>query len=158
MGDTPVISRKLLLSAAGFAGMAVAASLAFAGAADDAIKARQACMKAHGASMGVFSPIMKGEKAFDKAAIDAAFAAEDAACADWAKWWGEDTQKGETVETFAKPEIWTDAKGFEAAGGVWYEAAQAVKAAGDEAAFKATFPKLGESCGGCHEKFRRPKG
>ena len=53
--------------------------------------------------------MFKGEKPYDAAAVQAALAADDAACADWAKWWGADTQKGETLETWAKPEIWTDA-------------------------------------------------
>ncbi len=148
----------LTLGALALIGAGLMATGAFAGAGDDAVKGRQACMKAHGASMGVFVPIMKGEKPFDKAAVAAAFAAEDAACADWAKYWAPGLEKGETLETFAKPEIWTDMKGFEAAGGAWYNAAQAVKAAGDEAAFKAAFPAFGDSCKGCHEKFRRPKG
>lgn len=132
-------------------------TVAFAGPADDAIKGRQGCMKGHGATMGVLVPMFKAEKPFDKAAIDAAIASDEAACADWAKWWGADTQKGETLETWAKPEIWTDAAGFEAAGGAWYTAFTAVKAAADDAAFKAAFPALGGSCKGCHEKFRRPK-
>jgi cytochrome c556 len=147
----------LTLGALALLGASMLATSAFAGAADDSIKGRQACMKAHGASFGTFMPIIKGEKPYDKAAIDAAFANEDKACADWAKFWGADTQKGETLETWAKPEIWTDAKGFEAAGGAWYQAAQAVKATADEAAFKAAFPALGNGCKGCHEKFRRPK-
>ena len=137
--------------------LGLGATLAYA-SADDSIKGRQACMKAHGASMGVMVPMIKGEKPYDNAAIQATLTAEDAACADWAKWWGADTQKGETVETFAKAEIWTDAAGFEAAGGAWYKAFQAAKGSADEASFKATFPALGASCQGCHEKFRRPKG
>ena len=137
--------------------LGLGATLAYA-SADDSIKARQACMKAHGASMGVMVPMIKGEKPYDNAAIQASLTAEDAACADWAKWWGADTQKGETVETFAKAEIWTDAAGWEAASGAWYKAYQAVKGSADEASFKAAFPALGASCQGCHEKFRRPKG
>lgn len=149
--------RILESMAAGVVVLGLTTAMAFA-SADDAIKGRQGCMKAHGASMGVMVPMVKGEKPYDNAAIQAAFAAEEAACADWAKWWGADTQKGETVETYAKPEIWTDAAGFEAAGGAWYKAYQAVKASADEASFKAAFPALGASCQGCHEKFRRPKG
>ncbi len=137
--------------------MVLSAGFAMAGAADDAIKARQECMKSHGAMMKVAVPMMKGEAPFDAAALKATYDGEDKACADWAKWWGADTQKGETVETYAKPEIWTDAKGFEAAGGAWYEAAQKLRAATDEASFKAAFPAVGEGCKGCHEKFRRPK-
>jgi cytochrome c556 len=136
--------------------LGVGVTLAYA-SADDAIKGRQGCMKAHGASMGVMVPMIKGEKPYDGAAIQATFAKEEAACADWAKFWGADTQKGETAETWAKPEIWTDPKGFEAAGGKWYTAYQAIKATTDEAGFKAAFPALGDGCKGCHEKFRRPK-
>ncbi len=140
-------------------GLSLGAGFALAGAADDAIKGRQGCMKnGHGAMMGVAVPMIKGEKPYDAAALKAAYDAEGAACADWAKWWGADTQKGETVETFAKPEIWTDPKGFEAAGGVYYSAAQKLWAATDEASFKAAFPGVGAGCQGCHEKFRRPKG
>lgn len=149
---------KSILAATAVIGIGLASSLAAsAGPADDAIKARQGCMKAHGKEMGVMVPMMKGEAAFDKAAIDAALAATAAACADWAKSWGADTQKGETLETWAKPEVWTDAAGFEAAGKAWYEANEALKAAADEAAFKAAFPAVGNSCKGCHDKFRRPK-
>lgn len=133
------------------------ASAALAGPADDVIKARQACMKAQGAGMGAFVPIMKGEKPFDAAAVKAATDAIDAACGGWAGFWGADTQKGETLETWAKPEIWTDAKAFEAAGGKSYAAMTALKAATDDATFKAAFPAVGEACKGCHEVFRRPK-
>ena len=136
--------------------LGLGATLAFA-SADDAIKGRQGCMKAHGASMGVMVPMIKGEKPYDNAAIQATLAAEGPACADWAKWWGADTQKGETLKTRAKPEIWTDAAGFEAAGGTWYKAYEAVKATADEASFKAAFPALGAGCQGCHEKFQAPK-
>jgi cytochrome c556 len=158
MEENAMRMARLLSMLAGGAVMAgLGVSLAYAGA-DDAIKGRQVCMKAHGASMGVMGPMFKGEKPFDATAVQATLAAEDAACADWDKWWGADTQKGESVETYAQPAIWTDTAGWEAAGGAWYQAYTAVKAAADEAAFKAAFPALGASCGGCHEKFRRPKG
>ncbi len=85
-------------------------------------------------------PMMKGEKSYDNAAIQATLDAEGPAC-----------------ETYAKPEIWTDAKGFADAGGKWFEAFTAVKASTDEASFKAAFPALGAACQGCHEKSRRPK-
>jgi cytochrome c556 len=126
--------------------------------ATSSIQARQACMKANGAVMAVAVPIMKGEKAFDKAALDAAFAKEKEACAGWADWWGDDTKPGGATETWAKEEAWTDKAGFEAAGAAYVKAATAVAAATDEASFKAAFPALGASCQGCHEKFRRPKG
>jgi cytochrome c556 len=137
--------------------LGVSAGLAWAGPVDDIIKARQACMKGHGGVMAVAVPIMKGEKPFDAAALKVAYDAEAAACADWDKWWGADTQKGETVETFVKPELFTDKAGFDAAGAAWYAASQKLQAATDEASFKAAFPAVGAGCQGCHEKYRRPK-
>ena len=132
-------------------------SAAYAGPADDAIKGRQGCMKSHGASMGIMVPMFKGEKSYDAAAVLATLAKEETACADWAKFWAADSMKGETLETWAKPEIWSDSKGFEAAGGAWYKAYTTIKATADEAAFKAAFPALGGACQGCHEKFLKPK-
>jgi cytochrome c556 len=133
------------------------ATSVFAGPADDAIKGRQACMKANGAAMGTFVPIMKGEKPFDAAAVKAATDAIDAACANLASQWGADTQKGETVETWAKPEIWTDNATFKAAEAAYDKSVLAIKATTDDASFKTAFAEFGGSCKGCHEKFRKPK-
>jgi cytochrome c556 len=121
------------------------------------IEARQACMKANGKMMGVMVPIIKGEKPYDKAAVDGAVAATEAACAGWDGWFGEDTKPGGAVETWAKAEVWTDRATFDAAGTAFVSALGAVKASADEASFKAAFPGLGKSCQDCHEKFRRPK-
>jgi cytochrome c556 len=147
-------SLRILFAAAGMALMATAAQAG----ADDIIKARQACMKANGAAMGVMVPMMKGEQPYDNAAVQATVDAQNAACADWDKWWVESEQAGATVETFAKPEIWTNAKGFADASAAWIAAFAAVKASTDEASFKAAFPAVGGSCKGCHENFRRAKG
>jgi cytochrome c556 len=153
-----MFDRVKTVMAASALGIMVMATAALAGPADDAIKARQACMKAHGGVMAVAVPVMKGEKPFDAAALKAASDKEDAACAGWDTFWGADTQQGEAAETWAKPEIWSDNAGFQAAGGAWWEAAQKLRAATDEASFKATFPAVGKACQDCHEKFRRPKG
>ncbi len=107
--------------------------------------------------MGVAVPIVKGEKPYDAEAIKAAFGGIDAACADWANFWTEDSMKGTSVETYAKAEIWSDKAGFEKAGGAAYAAGQALRAATDEASFKAAFGAFGAGCKGCHDGFRRPK-
>ena len=141
---------------AGILALTVGGSMAWSAmSADDAIKARQACMKmGHGGVMKVAVPIMKGEKPFDAAALKAAYDAEDAACKDWSMWWGDDTKKGTSVETHALPAVWDDKAGFEAAGKAWYDAATKLRAATDEASFKAAFPAVGNACGDCHKKFR----
>lgn len=135
--------------------LVLGASAALAGPADDAIKGRQACMKGNGAMMKVLVPMVKGEKPYDAAAVKAAIDETEKGCADWAKWWGPDTQKGETLKTEAKAEIWSDAKGFEAAGMAYVNAMGALKASTDEASFKAAFGPVGGACKGCHEKFRQ---
>jgi cytochrome c556 len=148
-----MIALTKVMVAAGL-GLVLCTGAAWAGAADDAIKGRQGCMKSHGGVFKVAMPIMKGEAKFDAAALKAAYDAEDAACAGWAGFWGADTGKGETLKTAAKPEIWSDAAGFEAAGAAWYKASQTLRAATDEASFKAALPAVGDACKGCHEKFR----
>lgn len=124
-------------------------------AASNPIEARQACMKANVKLMKVAVPVMKGESAYDKAAIDAAVAEAEQACDGWDSWWGEDTKPGGAVKTEAKAEIWSDKAGFDAAAADYVKAFTAVKASADEASFKAAFPALGGSCKGCHEKYRQ---
>ena len=123
------------------------------------IEARQACMKANGGMMKVMVPIIKGQKAYDKAAVDASIAAAQKACGGWADWWGTDTKPdtaaGKAAKTEAKAEIWSDPAGFEAAGKAYVTAEAAVQASADEASFKAAFPALGKACGACHEKYRQ---
>jgi cytochrome c556 len=143
----PIITAALL----GFC-----ATSAFA-AGDDTIKARQDCMKAQGKTVfGMFFPIMKGEKPYDAAAIKAGFDAMDAACADWANFWTEDSMTSATLKVKSKPEILTDKAGFEMVSKAAYDSLTALKATADEASFKAALPAVGEGCKGCHEKFRLP--
>lgn len=139
-----------------FAAGALALSLASAAMAESGpVEAREACMKANSKMMKVMVPVLKGKAAYDKAAIDAAIANAEAACAGWNDWWGEDTKPGGAVETEALETVWTDKAGFEAASGAYGKALEAVKASADEASFKAAFPELGKSCQSCHEKFRK---
>jgi cytochrome c556 len=58
----------------------------------------------------------------------------------------------------AKPEIWSDWAGFEQAAmalGTEAAALAAASGTGDAAAMGAQFKLVGESCGGCHSKFRQ---
>ena len=151
-----VAGKLFKIVTAGALVMGLGVTLAYA-SADDAIKGRQGCMKSHGKTIGEMAAMFKGEKPYDAAAVQAGLAADDAACADWDKFWGEDAMKGVTLETWAKPEIWSDAAGFKAAGENYYPKYLAIKATTDEASFKAAFPEYGNGCKGCHEKFRRPK-
>jgi len=141
--------------AAGALALGLASAAMAASSPAEAIQARQACMKANGKMMKAMVPVIKGQAAYDKAAIDAAIASAEAACAGWGEWWGEDTKPGGAVETEALEAVWTDKAGFEAAGAAYVKAMGGVKASADEASFKAAFPDLGKSCQICHEKFRK---
>jgi cytochrome c556 len=60
-------------------------------------------------------------------------------------------------ESRAKPEIWTDAGGFEKAMKDGQAAAAALQGVKDEASFGPAIGALGASCKACHEKYRLPK-
>jgi cytochrome c556 len=150
-----MIFKKAIL-AAGLLSLGICAGAAFA-ADMNSIQQRQACMKSNGKFMGELAAIMKGEKPYDAAVVTAAFAPMDSACANWEKFWGEDSKPGGATETWAKAEIWTDTEGFKKVGMDAYAAITALRATTDEAGFKAAFPAAGGGCKGCHDKFRRPK-
>jgi cytochrome c556 len=142
---------------AGVLALSVGAGVALAAmSADEAIKARRACMKeGHGLVMFKTAvPMMKGEMPFDAAALKTAFEMEDKVCADWEKWWSADLLKGDKEQTHAKSEIATDAKGFNDAANAWYQADQNMRKATDLASLKAAIPAVGAGCKGCHDKFR----
>jgi cytochrome c556 len=155
-----MLSRKLFKSvAAGAIVLGLGVSLAYA-AADDQIKARQTEMKANGKAIGALVAIMKGEAPYDAAVVKAsldAMTAADAAAGE-AHAWDASSMEGATIETWAKPEIWAEGSEIGAKYQAWVDARAALAATTDEASFKAAFPALGASCGGCHEMFRRPKG
>lgn len=64
-------------------------------------------------------------------------------------------------DTEALSTIWTDRAGFDAAAATFQtESAALVQVAGsgDLDAFKAQFGKVGQSCGGCHDGYRKDDG
>ena len=137
-------------------GLAGAGAGLAAGSADDMINARQAAMKTTTKAMKALVSILKGESAYDNAAVQGAVKSiRDAqAGAAAAGAWDASSQTGGTVQTKARPEVWSDAAGFAAAWSTMDKALAAIAAAGDEAGFKAAFPALGAACKGCHEKYR----
>jgi cytochrome c556 len=60
-------------------------------------------------------------------------------------------------ESRAKPEVWTDASGFDKSMKDSIAAAVALQAVTDEGAFGPALGAVGASCKGCHEKYRLPK-
>ncbi len=81
---------------------------------------------------------------------------------EWLTHWSQELPtlfpEGSTMPTSeARPEIWSDRAGFEAAAGRFRTAVQglaAPAAAGDRAAFLSAWTGVRESCGGCHDNYR----
>ena len=130
-------------------------------AQQDAVKLAQDTMKANGKNIGgVLSPMFKGEKPYDQAAVDAALAQlEDTAkklptmfpvSLKDAKWEGDFSPS---------PKLWEDKAGYDAKVASFAKAVTEAKAKiKDLDSLKANFPGIGKECGGCHETFRLKKG
>jgi len=130
-------------------------------AQQDAVKLAQDTMKANGRNMGtVLSPMFKGEKPYDQAAVDTALnqfedtarklpAMFPASIKD-AKWEGDFSPS---------PKLWEDKAGYDAKVASFAKAVTEAKAKiKDLDSLKANFPGIGKECGACHETYRLKKG
>jgi cytochrome c556 len=135
--------------------------LAFAGSAAfaDPIMDRQALMKERGKIAGGLSKVVKGEEAFDAAAVLTALQSlqANAEKLDVDALFPAGSDKGDTT---ASPKIWEDTAGFKAANDKYVADVKAAVAAApaDVDALKAQFNTIGGDCGACHEGFRIKKG
>ena len=126
-------------------------------AQQDAVKLAQDTMKANGRNMGaVLSPMFKGEKPYDQAAVDTALGQLEDTAKKLPTMFPESI-KGVKIEGdySSSPKIWEDKAGFtakiESFGKVVTEAKAKIK---DLDSLKANVPAIGKECGGCHETFR----
>lgn len=125
--------------------------------AEDAIAYRQAGYKFMSWNMKQIKANLEGQ--YNKGeVIQAANAIQAIANSGMGKLYLPGTDKGTGFHpTHVKPELFTDKEGVGKVGKAFNEAANEmakVAATGDAAAVKAQFGKLGESCKGCHEKYR----
>jgi cytochrome c556 len=145
------LSKPAVASLAG-AGLVLGASLAVVAA--DAFQDRHMTMEMVGDAMKPLGAIAKKQAPFDAAVVKAS-----------ATTIAENLEKAATLfptgsgggESKAKPEIWTDAAGFEKAMKDAHAAAVALQSVKDEAAFGPALGAVGASCKGCHDKYRMPK-
>ena len=134
------------------AGLVLGASLAVLAA--DAFHERQMAMEAVGDAMKPLGAMAKKEAPFDVAAVKAS-----------ATTIADNLKKAQALfpagsgggTSRAKPEIWTDAAGFEKAMKDAHAAAVALQNVKDEAAFGPALGAVGASCKSCHDKYRLPK-
>ena len=135
---------------------ALAIGLTAAVAQQDPIAARKALMKTQGAQTAQAAKFMKGEEPFDLAKAQALFT-KLAETADAAPALFPDTSKT-GGETASLPAIWEKMDDFKARfAKLSADAKAAAASTKDEASFKAAFPGVAQSCGGCHELYRAKK-
>ncbi len=125
-------------------------------AQSDVIKQRQAAMKSVGDAMKAPAGMMKGEAPFNLDAVKASFKTMNDVSKAAGAMFPENSKTG--GDTAADPRIWTEAAGFKTAMVNFEKAtADAMANVKDEASFKAEFPKVGKTCGDCHNTYRVKK-
>ena len=145
------MKRSVLVAAAMLLGIGAVA------AQQDLIGQSHALMKANGKNLGgVLSPMVRGEKPYDQAAVDAALTQLDETAKKLPSLYPASVKDvKQTSEYTPSPKIWEDRPGFDAAiaafGKSVTEAKGKIK---DLDSLKATLPTIGKSCSGCHETFR----
>ena len=116
----------------------------------------QTTMKNNAKALGGMIAMVKGEKPYDQATVDASFAVLDETAKKLPTMF-PDSIKGVKVEGdySSSPKVWEDKAGFTAKiqsfSKVLAEAKSKIK---DLDSLKANAPAIGKECGGCHETFR----
>ena len=142
----------------------VAAMLAFSAGAvvaqQDQVKQTQAQMKETGKNAGALGAIVKGEKPYDQATVNAALATFEDTAKKLPTLFPESTKGLKPDGDYsASPKIWEDKAGFEQHIASFTKAvADAKGKIKDVDTLKAELGVIGKQCGGCHETFRLKKG
>ncbi|MGO8908944.1 MAG: c-type cytochrome [Bradyrhizobium sp.] len=129
-------------------------------AQQDQVKRTQDMMKGNGKNAGALAAMVKGEKPYDQAAVNAALAQFEDTIKKFPTLFPDST-KGLKPEGdyFASPKVWEDRAGFdEHIKSFAKSVADAKGKITDLDALKATLPVIGKQCGGCHETYRVKNG
>lgn len=130
-------------------------------AQQDVVKSTQAQMKANGRALGAtLSPMMKGEKPYDQAAVDEALKSLDETAKKLPMMFPASIKGVKFEGDFStSPKIWDDAAGFKAQIDDFAKAVADAKAKVKNVdTLKAAVPAIGKSCAGCHETYRVKNG
>ena len=134
----------------------VVAVSAAAMTATEAITQRQKAMEANRDAIMALGAIAKKAQPFDAEVVhaNAAKIAEDLGKA--AELFPEGSDQGD-VQTWAKPEIWSEREQFDQLLQNARQAAIDLQSVTEEAAFAPALGKLGNGCKSCHDLYRLPK-
>jgi cytochrome c556 len=125
-------------------------------AQQDLVNKDQAVMKGNGKSAGALSAIVKGEKPYDQATVDASLAQLDDTAKKLPTMFPESVKGLKPEGDYStSPKIWEDKAGFDAHIASFAKAVTEAKASvKDLDTLKAALPVIGKQCGGCHETYR----
>lgn len=144
-----------------FAIAAIVLGLSVAFAQEDPIKARKALMKANGDQAKILADMSKGDKPYDQAAVNKAFAQFQDAAAKMPNLYPDNTKGGDPSDQFnASPKVWENMADFKARFVKFGEDAKATAAkVKDLDSLKEALGPFGKNnCGACHETYRVKKG
>jgi cytochrome c556 len=125
-------------------------------AQQDAVKAAKAQMKGNGKNAGALGAMVKGEKPYDQATVDAAFAQFEDTVKKFPTLFPE-SMKGLKADGdySASPKVWEDKAGFDAHVASFAKAVNEAKGSVKNLdTLKVALPLIGKQCGGCHETYR----
>jgi cytochrome c556 len=125
-------------------------------AQQDQVKQTQTFMKGNGKNAGALGAMVKGEKPYDQAAVDAALAQFDETAKKLPTLFPASI-KGVKPDGYysSSDKIWDDKAGFdEHIAGFAKVVSDAKGKITNLDSLKATLPLIGKQCGGCHETYR----
>jgi cytochrome c556 len=125
-------------------------------AQQDLVNQNQTIMKGNGKNAGILAAMVKGEKPYDQAAVDAALTQLDDTAKKLPTMFPESVKGLKAEGDYStSPKIWEDKAGFDAHIASFAKVVTEAKAKiRDIDTLKATFPGIGKECGGCHETYR----
>ncbi|HSL16823.1 MAG TPA: cytochrome c [Methylomirabilota bacterium] len=133
-----------------------AAVTAAAMTATEAIQQRQKDMEGVRDGMMTLGAIAKKQQPFDAGVVQAAAAKIAGHLERAAELFPENSGSGD-VETWAKPEIWSDRERFDATMASSHQAAVDLQSVTEAEAFPPALGALGNTCKSCHDLYRLPK-
>src|SRR6266478_874195 len=128
-------------------------------AQQDQLKETQAMMKGNGKNAGALAAMVRGEKPYDQATVDAALAQFDDTAKKLPTLFPVSI-KGKPFEGDYSPssKIWEDKAGFSEHTASFAKAVSEAKGKiKDVDSLKAELGVIGKQCGGCHETYRVKK-
>jgi cytochrome c556 len=129
-------------------------------AQQDLVNQDQTTMKSNGKNAGILAAMVKGEKPYDQAAVDAALTQLNDTAKKLPTMFPESVKGLKPDGDYsASSKIWEDKAGFDAHIATFAKAVADAKASVKNLdTLKVSLPIIGKSCGGCHETYRLKNG